>query len=222
MLKIGGRWRSAALVKQLIQGPRRGNKSCRLGVTGFCNAEAAVSWQADLVGVSELRGEPEEAKKLGKQHGKAVALSTPDAEGKCLVGIYFCGTKGKAVTVPCRAGWETRLAAVQVRLSWGLVCTAVCIYGHSSPSREQLEELDQQLMLLLEHHAVQGGVPMVIMGDLNAVEAQLAATVLARRSGWQDLSDEGTCVTASSTAARKIDQVWVFPRRRRGAWITGN
>ena len=91
-----------------------------------------------------------------------------------------------------------------------------------------MEELDQQLMLLLEHHAVQGGVPMVIMGDLNAVEAQLAATVLARRSGWQDLSDEGTCVTASSAAARRIDQVWVSPAlggrssRRRGAWITGN
>ena len=30
--------------------------------------------------------------KLGKQHGKAVACSEPDAEGKCLVGIYFCGT----------------------------------------------------------------------------------------------------------------------------------
>ena len=52
---------------------------------------------------------------------------------------------------------------------------------------------------------------MVIMGDLNAVEAQLAATVLARRSGWQDLSDEGTCLTASSTVARKLDQVWVSP-----------
>ena len=52
---------------------------------------------------------------------------------------------------------------------------------------------------------------MVIMGDLNLVEAQLAATVLARRSGWQDLSDEGTCVTSSSAAARRIDQVWVSP-----------
>ena len=47
---------------------------------------------------------------------------------------------------------------------------------------------------------------MVIMGDLNAVEA-----LLARSSGWQDLSDEGTCVTASSAAARRIDQVWISP-----------
>ena len=184
---------------------------CCANITGFCNAEAALSWQADLVGISELRGDPEEAKKLGKQHGKAVACSAPDDEGKCLVGIYFCGTKGKAVAVPCRAGWDTRLAAVQVRLSRSLICTAVCIYGHSSPSREQLEELDQQLMMLLEYYAVQGRGPMVVMGDLNAVEAQLAATVLARRSGWQDLSDEGTCVTASSVAARRIDQVWVSP-----------
>ena len=98
---------------------------CCANVTGFCNAEAALSWQADLVGISELRGGLEEAKKLGKQHGKAVACSVPDAEGKCLVGIYFCGTKGKAVTVPCRVGWETRLAAVQVRLSKRLICTAV-------------------------------------------------------------------------------------------------
>ena len=52
---------------------------------------------------------------------------------------------------------------------------------------------------------------MVIMGDLTLVEAQLAATVLALRSGWQDLSDEGTCATSSSATARRIDQVWVSP-----------
>ncbi len=109
---------------------------CCANITGFCNAEAALSWQADLVGISELRGDPEEAKKLGKQHGKAVACTAPDDEGKCLVGIYFCGTKGKAVAMPCRAGWDTRLAAVQVRLSRSLICTAVCIYGHSSPSEQ--------------------------------------------------------------------------------------
>ena len=79
------------------------------------------------------------------------------------------------------------------------------------PRRELIEELNQQFLLLLEYHAALGGAPMVIMGDLNLVEAQLAATVLARRSGWQDLSDEGTCVTSSSAAARRIDQVWVSP-----------
>ncbi len=74
-------------------------------------------------------------------------------------------------------------------------------------SVELIEDLNQQFMRLLEYHAVMGRGPMVIMGDLNTVEAQLAATVLARRSGWQDLSDEGTCITASSATARRIDQI---------------
>ena len=58
--------------------------------------------------------------------------------------------------VPCRAGWDTRVAAVQIRLSKSLICTAVCVYGHSSPSKELLEELNQQFMLLLEYHATLG------------------------------------------------------------------
>ena len=186
-------------------------KWCCANVTGFCNVEAALSWEEDLVGISELRGDPEEAARLGKQFGKAVACSKPDEDGKSLVGIYYCGTKGKPVVVPCRAGWETRVAAVQIRISKNLIVTAVCVYGHSSPSKELIEELNQQFMLLLEYHAALGDAPMVIMGDLNLVEAQLAATVLARRSGWQDLSDEGTCVTSSSAVARRIDQVWVSP-----------
>ena len=40
---------------------------CCANVTGFCNAEAALSWQADLVGISELRGDPEEAALSGDQ-----------------------------------------------------------------------------------------------------------------------------------------------------------
>ena len=51
---------------------------------------------------------------------------------------------------------------------------------------------------------------MIIMGDFNAVEGQLSASVLATRAGWQDLSSEGTCLTSSSTVARRIDQVWGF------------
>ena len=87
----------------------------------------------------------------------------------------------------------------------------VCLYGHSNPTKEMLEDLNQQLLLLLEFHAAQGKGPMIIMGDFNAVESQLPATVLARRAGWQDLSSEGTCLTVSSTAARRIDHLWVSP-----------
>ena len=57
-----------------------------------------------------------------KQFGKAVACSKPEGDGKSLVGIYYCGAKGKPV-VPCRAGWETRVAAVQIRISKNLIVT---------------------------------------------------------------------------------------------------
>ena len=41
-----------------------------------------------------------------------------------------------------------------------------------------LEDLNQQLLLLLlDFHAVQGKGPMIIMGDFNAIESQLPATV---------------------------------------------
>ena len=43
------------------------------------------------------------------------------------------------------------------------------------------------------------------------MEGQLSATVLARRAGWQDLSQEGTCLTATSAAARRLDHLWVSP-----------
>ena len=92
-----------------------------------------------------------------------------------------------------------------------MICTAVCLYGHSNPSKEMLEDLNQQLLLLLDFHAAQVKGPMIIMGDFNAVESQLSATVLARRAGWQDLSSEGTCLTSSSTVEHGIDQVWVSP-----------
>ena len=85
--------------------------------------------------------------------------------------------------VPCGAGWGAHLAAVQVQLSKKMICTAVCLYGHSTPSKEMLEDLNQQLLLLLDFHAAQGKGPMIIMGDFNAVEGQLSATVLARRAG---------------------------------------
>ena len=108
-----------------------------------------------------------------------------------------------------RAGWGARLAAIQIRLSKNLICTAVCLYGHSNPTKEMLEDLDQQLLLLLELHPAQGKSPMMIMGDLNAVEEQLSATLLARRAGWQGLSHDGTCLTAASAAARRLDHLWV-------------
>ena len=161
--------------------------------------------------MAELRGSPEDAARIGKRLGKAVSCSLPDEEGKSLAAIFYCGTKGKAASVPCRPGWGLRLTAVQVQLSKSLICTAVCLYGHSNPTKEMLEDLDQQLLLLLEFHAAQGKGPMVIMGDFNAVESQLPATVLARRAGWQDLSSQGTCLTVSSTAARRIDHLWVSP-----------
>ncbi len=104
-----------------------------------------------------------------------------------------------------------RLAAIQVQLSKHLICTAVCLYGHSNPIEQMLEDVDQQLLLLLEFYAAQGKGPMIIMGDFNAVGGQLSATVLARRAGWQDLSQEGTCLTATSAAARRLDHLWVSP-----------
>jgi hypothetical protein len=180
-------------------------------ITGFCHAEAALAWNADVLGITELRGSPEDAAKTGKRFGKAVSCSLPDEEGKSLAAIFYCGTKGKATVVPCRPGWGVRLAAIQVQLSKSLICTAMCLYGHSNPTKEMLEDLDQQLLLLLEFHAAQGKGPMIIMGDFNAVEGQLSATVLARRAAWQDLSQEGTCLTATSAAARRLDHVWVSP-----------
>ena len=62
-------------------------------------------------------------------------------------------------------------------MSKKLICTAVCLYGHSNPSKEMLEDLNQQLLLLLDFHAAQGKGSMIIMGDFNAVEGQLSATV---------------------------------------------
>ena len=52
---------------------------------------------------------------------------------------------------------------------------------------------------------------MMIMGDFNATEGQLPALTLARRAGWQELSQEGTCLTATSAAARRLDHLWVSP-----------
>ena len=35
--------------------------------------------------------------------------------------------------------------------------------------------------------------------------------MLARRAGWQDLSQEGMCLTATSAAACRLDHLWVSP-----------
>ena len=137
-------------------------------ITGFCHAEAALAWGADVLGLTELRGSPVEAARVGKKFGKAVACSLPEADGKSLAAIFYCGTKGKEAKMPCLPGWGQRLAAIQVRLSEKAVCTVVCLYGHSNPTKELLDELDQQLHQLLEYHAGQGKGPMMIMGDLNA------------------------------------------------------
>jgi hypothetical protein len=39
-------------------------------ITGFCHAEAALAWNADVLGITELRGSPEDAAKIGKKMGK--------------------------------------------------------------------------------------------------------------------------------------------------------
>ena len=39
-------------------------------ITGFCHAEAALAWGADVLGLTELRGSPVEAARVGKNSGK--------------------------------------------------------------------------------------------------------------------------------------------------------
>ena len=56
-------------------------------ITGFCHAEAALAWNADVLGITELRGSPEEAARIGKRFGKAVSCSLPDEEEKSLAAI---------------------------------------------------------------------------------------------------------------------------------------
>ena len=122
---------------------------CSENITGFCHVEAALAWDSDFLGITELRGSPEEAAGAGKQFGEAVACSEPDGEGTSLVGIYFCGTKGKSVNVPCGEGWGHRIAAVQVKLSKSLICTVVCLCGHTNPTKELLEDLNQRSLSIM-------------------------------------------------------------------------
>ncbi len=58
-------------------------------ITGFCHAGVAMAWNADVLGITELRGSPEEAARIGKRFGKAVSCSLPDEEGKRLAAIFF-------------------------------------------------------------------------------------------------------------------------------------
>ena len=105
---------------------------CLTNVSGFCNAQSALSRGARLVGMTELRGGVQETKAIAKQAGFAVSLSEPAEDSKCLAGIFFGGAEGKAVQVPCRPGWAERIAAAQIRLCARTICTVVCIYGHSN------------------------------------------------------------------------------------------
>ena len=67
------------------------------------------------------------------------------------------------------------------------------------------------MSLLLEHHAATGRGAMLVMGDFNLLEAQLSSLITARRAGWLDLGLEGTCLTANSVAAMRIDMLWASP-----------
>ncbi len=183
---------------------------CLTNVTGFANLAAALAWGAQLTGVVELRGTPEEARREAKAAGVSVALSKPDDEGRCLVGIFLDSNKGHQVAVPCE-GWETRVVAVQVLLDKRVTATVVCLYGHVSPTALQRNSLDDLVHGLLEHNAAAGRGPMLIMGDFNLEESQMRSLDLARRAGWRDLGTEGTCCTAASKGVRRIDMVWASP-----------
>ncbi len=136
------------------------------------------------------------------------SLSPVKEGGRSLVGLFFSGAQGTAVEVPTAGGWAQRVAAAQIALSTTASCLVVCVYGRSNPTAVQVQELDEQVMLLLRHHAEGGRGPMVIMGDFNLTEAQLPSLQLCRRAGWRDLCTEGTCLTANSAEARRIDMVW--------------
>ena len=56
---------------QLFQDWRSAN------ITGFCHAEAALAWNADVLGITELRGSPVEAAKIGKKLGKPYRARCP-------------------------------------------------------------------------------------------------------------------------------------------------
>ena len=177
-------------------------------ITGFSNAPAALSWGNQVIGLVELRGDAVEAAVLAKRMNYAVALAAPQEGGKCLVGVFYPGSQGASVKVPTAAGWEQRLAAVRLAIGPKSLCTVVCLYGHTNPTAEQKAGLGEQICMLLEYHAESGKGPMVIMGDFNMEESQLSSLTLARRAGWRDLGTGGTCLTANSAAARRIDMVW--------------
>ena len=81
---------------------------CLTNVSGFCNAQSALSWGARLVGITELRGGVQETKATAKQAGFAVSLSEPAEDSKCLAGIFFrSGRQGGPSTVPAGLGRES-------------------------------------------------------------------------------------------------------------------
>ncbi len=67
-----------------------------VNITGFSNAQAALALGAQVLGVTELRGEPRETSRLAKGMGCCASLSPVQEGGRSLVGLFFSGAQGTA------------------------------------------------------------------------------------------------------------------------------
>jgi hypothetical protein len=130
---------------------------------------------------------------------------------ECLAAVLFRPGMGQQLKVPLQDAFSARVAAAVVTLGGGHGFCCASVYGITSSTAGQKEQLSQAMRATVDEFRSLGRGSCLLGGDLSAEQHELGILSELGRAGWADWGWEPTCITANSKVPRRIDQVWVSP-----------
>ncbi len=177
-------------------------------IGALSNLRLAVRTDPDVVVVQELRASKEAVEKAAKELGLVAACAKGD---EVLAAVLFRPGFGQQLVVECAGEFGKRVAAAVISLGGGCGMCVASVYGITSPTMEQKEQLSQAVMAVVGTMRELGRGSCLVGGDFNAEEHEVGSLMELKRAGWADWGSEATCVTAGTKRPRRIDQAWLSP-----------
>ena len=214
----GGSWQKQPRLGEALNPGPAGAEDKPVGQwIGTANTTSLLEQWADVADLGakawlfqEARCKSSEGDELLRLSGWAAVWSHPGEDGNALAAIAVQrGHLGKVALPFLSAKWSQRVVAGLWAPDGGRPIMLVSIYGVSSPTAADREQLNAIVLEIMDLAESKGAVGCCMGGDFNCVVAELPAAGWMQACGWSDISSEPTCVTARSLSPSRIDSMFL-------------
>ncbi len=131
-------------------------------------------------------------------------------DGECLTAVAVKGGNLGKMPLPFLSDkWAQRVVAGVWAPDKGRPILLVSIYGVSSPTTADREQLTAVVLQIMDLAESRGALGCCVGGDFNCIAGELPAAGWLHACGWSDISSEPPCVTARSIIPRRIDSMFL-------------